>query len=51
MDTKKQSRLTRIQLKGYQMIEKKVHRSGSSGRVYLPVEWIDKTVKIVLLQK
>ena len=43
-------RETKIQLTGYEMLEKKVNRSGNSGRVYVPVEWIGKRVKIVLLE-
>ena len=42
---------TQIKLNGYEMIEKKVMRSGTSGRVYLPVNWIDKRVKVILLEK
>ena len=47
----KRRRPTLIKLKGYEMIEKKVNRSGTSGRIYLPVDWINKTVKVVLLEK
>lgn len=42
---------TKIQLTGYEMLEKKVNKSGNSGRVYVPVEWIGKKVKIILIQK
>jgi putative transposon-encoded protein len=42
---------TNIQLIGYEMLEKKVNKSGNSGRVYIPVEWIGKRVKIILLEK
>ena len=42
---------TKIELNGYEMLEKKVKKSGNSGRVYVPVEWIDKKVKIILLEK
>ncbi len=41
---------TKIQLMGYEMIEKQVNKSGNSGRVYVPVEWISKKVKIILLE-
>jgi len=44
-------RETKIQLTGYEMLEKKVNRSGNSGRVYVPVEWIGKKVKIILVEK
>lgn len=41
---------TRIQLSGFEMLEKQVNKSGNSGRVYVPVEWIGKRVKVVLLE-
>ena len=42
---------TKIQLIGYEMLEKQVNQSGNSGRVYVPVEWIGKRVKIILLEE
>jgi putative transposon-encoded protein len=42
---------TQIQLTGYEMLEKKVNKSGNSGRVYVPVEWIGKRVKVVLVEQ
>ena len=42
---------THIRLKGFEMLEKQVNKSGNSGRVYVPVEWIGKRVKVVLLEK
>ncbi|PIN70477.1 hypothetical protein COV93_01405 [Candidatus Woesearchaeota archaeon CG11_big_fil_rev_8_21_14_0_20_43_8] len=42
---------TTIQLTGYEMLEKRVNKSGNSGRVYVPVEWIGKKVKIVLVEQ
>ena len=44
-------KVTQIQLTGYEMLEKKVNKSGNSGRVYVPVEWIGKKVKIILVEK
>lgn len=41
---------TSIRLTGFEMFEKKVSRSGNSGRVYVPIEWIGKKVKIILLE-
>ena len=32
---------------GNEMIEKEVRRSGNSGRVYLPQNWVGKHVKII----
>ena len=45
------SKETKIRLTGYEMLEKKVSKSGNSGRVYVPVEWIGKRVKIILVEK
>ena len=42
---------TKIQLSGFEMLEKRVNKSGNSGRVYVPVEWIGKRVKLVLLEQ
>jgi len=42
---------TKIQLTGYEMLEKKINKSGNSGRVYVPIEWIGKKVKIILLEQ
>jgi len=42
---------TKIQLTGYEMLEKQVNKSGNSGRVYVPVEWIGKKVKIILIEQ
>ena len=41
---------TTIQLSGFEMLEKQVKKSGNSGRVYVPAEWIGKRVKVVLLE-
>ena len=42
---------TTIELKGYEMLEKIVRKSGDSGRVYIPLKWVGKKVKIILLEK
>ena len=42
---------TRIQLIGFEMLEKVVNKSGNSGRVYVPIEWVGRKVKIILLEK
>ena len=41
---------TRIEMTGFEMLEKQVNRSGNSGRVYVPIEWIGKRVKIILIE-
>ena len=42
---------TKIQLTGFEMLEKKVNKSGNSGRVYVPIEWVGKKVKIISIEK
>ncbi|MCK9405649.1 MAG: DUF2080 family transposase-associated protein [Methanothrix sp.] len=40
----------KITLDAYQVIEKVVKPGGNSGRVYVPIDWVDKRVKIVLME-
>lgn len=40
----------KIEVEGFEVIEKLVKEAGNSGRVYVPKNWIDKRVKIVLLE-
>ncbi len=42
---------TQIHLTGFEMLEKQVNKSGNSGRIYVPVNWIGKKVKVVLLEQ
>lgn len=51
---KKQDKIpreTNITLVGYEMLEKEVNKSGNSGRIYVPIQWVGKKVKIILLEK
>ena len=41
----------KIELTGFEMFEKHVAKSGNSGRVYVPIEWIGKRVKIILVER
>ena len=41
----------KLELTGFEMLEKQVNKSGNSGRVYLPIEWAGKKVKIILIEK
>ncbi len=41
---------TRFEVHGQEMLEKVVKRSGNSGRVYLPPDWVGKKVKIIRLE-
>jgi putative transposon-encoded protein len=38
---------TKLGIIGEEMIEKEVKRSGNTGRVYLPQDWVGKHVKII----
>lgn len=38
-----------IKINGFQILEKIVKNSGNSGRVYVPIDWVGKRVKIILL--
>ena len=38
---------TKFGIFGEEMIEKEVKRSGNTGRVYLPLDWVGKNVKII----
>jgi putative transposon-encoded protein len=40
-----------IKLIGFEVLEKQVNQSGNSGRVYVPIEWVGKKVKIILLEQ
>ncbi len=39
-----------IKINAYQIVEKTVKQSGNSGRVYVPIEWIGKKVKVALME-
>ena len=40
----------KAEVSGYEVLEKTVKQSGNSGRVYVPINWVGKKVKIVLLE-
>ncbi len=37
----------KFEVYGEEMIDKEVRQSGSSGRIYLPPDWVDRHVKII----
>jgi putative transposon-encoded protein len=49
MTTKKEN-LDMFQIHGYEVIEKEVTNAGTSGKIYLPVNWIGKKVKVVRIE-
>ncbi len=38
---------SKFEVFGQEMVEKVVKRSGNSGRVYLPPDWVGKRVKVI----
>jgi putative transposon-encoded protein len=40
----------KVEVQGYQVIQKRVKDAGTTGRIYLPKEWVNKQVKVVLLE-
>lgn len=40
----------KIEVEGYEALEKGVTASGNSGRIYTPSDWIGKRVKMILLE-
>jgi putative transposon-encoded protein len=41
---------SKFEVFGEEMLEKVVAKSGSSGRVYLPPDWIGKRVKVIRVE-
>jgi len=45
----KKPKKVKFEIFGEEMLQKEVKSSGNSGRVYLPPDWVGKTVKIIRL--
>ncbi|MBU4564531.1 MAG: DUF2080 family transposase-associated protein [Proteobacteria bacterium] len=41
----------KFEVYGEEMMEKTVHQTGNTGRIYLPQSWIGKRVKIILVKR
>ena len=39
----------KIEVMGYEAIEKKVKATGNSGRIYVPIQWMNCRVKLIRL--
>jgi len=39
----------RVEVEGYEAIEKTVKPGGNSGRVYVPIDWLNCRVKVIRL--
>ena len=46
-EPEKMTSKVKFEVFGEEILEKEVKQSGSSGRVYLPPQWIGKHVKII----
>ena len=40
----------RVEVEGYEAIEKIVKPGGNSGRVYVPIDWLTCRVKVIRLE-
>jgi len=40
-----------VKMVGYEVIEKRAQKSGTSARIYVPKSWIGKLVRAVLIEK
>ena len=38
-----------VKVTGYEAIEKRVKASGNSGRIYVPIQWMNCRVKLIRL--
>ncbi|KMY67752.1 hypothetical protein AAU61_07670 [Desulfocarbo indianensis] len=38
---------TKFEIYGQEMIEKSVAKSGKCGRIYVPLDWLGKNIKII----
>lgn len=39
-----------VKTRAFVALEKEVKKSGNSGRIYLPKDWIGKNVKVLLIE-
>ena len=40
----------RMEMEGYEVVEKVANKGGNSGRIYVPKDWIGKKVRAVLIE-
>jgi len=40
-----------VKMVGYEVVEKRAQKSGTSARIYVPKSWIGKLVRVVLIEK
>jgi len=44
------SKPVKMQMEGYEAVEKTAERGGNSGRIYVPKSWIGKKVRAVRIE-
>ena len=49
MDNKCPEIQMKVEVMGYEAIEKRVKISGNSGRIYVPIQWTNCRVKLIRL--
>ncbi len=47
LQAEKEQGKVKFEVYGEEMVEKTVKQSGNSGRVYLPPDWVGRSVKII----
>jgi putative transposon-encoded protein len=47
LPSEKEKGKVKFEVYGEEMVEKTVKQSGNSGRVYLPPDWVGRSVKII----
>ena len=50
MARKNPRNVAKFEVFGQEMVEKVVKRSGNSGRVYLPPDWVGRRVKVIRIE-
>lgn len=51
MDEEPKDKPMKIQMTGYEVVEKTAMPSGNSARIYLPADWKGKLVRAVRIEK
>ena len=46
---KRIEKMMRVEIEGYEAVEKIVKAGGNSGRIYVPVNWMNCRVKLIRL--
>jgi len=44
-------KIIKMQMEGYEVVEKRAEKSGNSARIYVPKHWKGKKVRAILLEQ